>query len=135
MRDLNPIAESLKTGDTLTIDAGDDIITLYRRPKRADFEVGDIVYDRESGCSNQMIVVHSSNEPVNEIVQNGVNIAKANRNYDKSDNAVYCIYKNNLLDSIGGIPDDLSMFYKNGKFRVLGVKAYAYPSGRLKTDP
>jgi len=134
MKEIDPIAKSLEVGDSITIDIGDDVLTLHRRPKGEKWNVGDIVYDRESGGNSEMIVVNVSNDPVKDVVQNGVNIGNANGNYSENDNAVYCIYKNNLLDSIGGIPDDLDMFFKDGKFRVLNVKAYAYPSGRLKSD-
>lgn len=134
MREIDPIAKSLKVGDSVTVDFDGDVLTVHRRPKSDDWEVGDIVYDRESGGDNQLIVVNISKDPVKDTVQNGVNIAKANRNYDKNDNAVYCIYKNDLLNSIDTIPPNLDTFFKNGKFRILNVKAYAYPSGRLKSD-
>lgn len=124
--------QNLDRGESVLLEMEDDVLVVERRPLKSDWEIGDAVRDRESDGDQTMLVVHPSTETINNVTVNGVNIANANKNYPEDDTAVYCIYLQDLMDSIGGIPEDLGLFFKDGKFRVLGVKAYAFPSTRLK---
>lgn len=123
----------LERGESVVMNMGDDVLVIERRPRRSDWEVGDVVQDRESDGEEAMIVVNVSDELTKEVTQGGINIAEANKNYPEDDTAVYCIYRRNILDSIATIPepDVLSDLFQDGKFRVLDVKAYAFPSTRI----
>lgn len=123
---------NLDRGESVILDVGDDVIVIERRPKKSDWEIGDVVEDRDSDGDEKLIVVHPSDEVIEDVSVGGINVANANKSYPKDDTAVYCIYLRQLIDSIGGIPEDLEMLFRDGKFRVLNVKAYAYPSTRLE---
>lgn len=132
MTESESMLANLDRGESVVMEMGDDVLVIERRPKSNSWEVGDVVKDRESDGDDLMLVVHPSTETIDNVVVGGINIGSANKNYPSDDTATYCIYLNNLIDSIGGIPENLSMFFRDGKFRVLNVKAYAYPSTRLE---
>lgn len=128
---------NLDIGETMQVDLGDGTkLTMRRLPDAPEWDIGDVVVDRERDNEDQdeLLVVGVSEEPIKNINVGGINTFEANKQYGYSPNepTTYIIYKNNLLESIGGIPDDLNMFFHNQKFRVLGVKAYPFPASRLK---
>jgi hypothetical protein len=132
MTESESIPANLDRGESVVMEMGDDVLVVERRPKSSNWEVGDVVTDRESDGDDLMLVVHPSTDTIENTIVGGINIGNANKNYPSDDTSVYCVYLENLLGSIGGIPEDLGMFFKDGKFRVLNVKAYAYPSTRLE---
>jgi len=121
----------LERGESVQITMGEDVFHMERRPRKSDWEVGDVVHDREKDSDDEMLVVNVSNRAVSNVNIGGLNVAEANENYPSDDTCVFVIYKETLLNSIDEIPDDLGMFFKDDKFRVLGVKAYGFPSTRL----
>lgn len=122
----------LERGESVEITMGDDVFFMERRPRKSDWEVGDIVHDREKDSTDELLVVNVSNRVISDVNIGGLNVAEANEKYPSDDTCVFAIYKENLLNSIDEIPDDLGMFFKDDKFRVLGVKAYGFPSTRLE---
>lgn len=124
----------LKRGESVEITMENDVFYMERRPKKSDWEVGDIVFDREKETNEELIVVNVSSRVIENVHIGGLNVAEANENYPRDDTCVFAIYKQNLLDSIGEIPNNLEMFFKDDKFRVLGVKAYGFPSTRLTEE-
>lgn len=128
------IDTELEIGETARINLGDGtVLSMRRLPQDPEWSVGAVVTDREKEERPEMIIVGVSSEPIKNINVGGINTYEANKQYGYSGDCptVYAIYKDKLLESIGDIPEDIGMFFSNQKFRVLGVKAYPFPSPRL----